>query len=521
MKNMKKNIAIAVIGLLSTVAQAQTDELPRSTPEAEGIPSETICQLIDSLTSQPRTDIHSMMILRHDRVVAEIYPKPFDKKYKHTLYSCSKTFVAAAIGIAIHEKRLRLTDRVAAILHDQLPDTISDELAELTVRDLLTMTSGIQPDWEMRNYEQEWVRKWLSKPFLDKPGTTFRYDSMCTYLLSAVLQRVTGFDLLSYLKKHVFDAMNITEVEWERSPENISTGGWGLRMQPESMAKFGLLLLHQGTWNGRQLIPQEWVAQMTTTQFHTGTTNYGYQTWICDYPTAFVADGALGQSILVVPEKDLVVVMTQNMATDGARQRSFFWNLLIPAITENTMKTGKNYKKLQKKQQTVALQTPQGKARPTTSKDFIGEKLMLSENPCRWTSLKVLETSASNLLSLHIADEQGNETPLTLGHQQWHTNIINTFPVYSVNALARFSGIEKPFAVAGSYAFRQDGSLAIQLHYVDWVTTVEIIIDRKDGQYTVALRENNAKELSQIEVIKARACKGCTRVSRLRGWWQK
>ena len=106
-------------------------------------------------------------------------------------------------------------------------------------------------------------------------------------------------------------------------------------------------------------------------------------------------------------------------------------------------------------------------------------------------------------------------------HSDTSSDIINTFPVYSVNALARFSGIEKPFAVAGSYAIRQDGSLAIQLHYVDWVTTVEIIIDRKDGQYTVALRENNAKELSQIEVIKARACKGCTRVSRLRGWWQK
>ena len=140
------------LGLLGALAaHAQINELPRSTPEAEGVPSKAVTALFDSLMALPKTDIHSVVVLRHGKVIGEIYPAPFAPEYRHTMYSCSKTFVGAAVGLAIADNRLRLTDRVAAFFPELLPDSVSANLADMTVRDLLTMTSGITPDWNMRN----------------------------------------------------------------------------------------------------------------------------------------------------------------------------------------------------------------------------------------------------------------------------------------------------------------------------------------------------------------------------------
>ena len=251
--------------LYSFTLSAQVNELPRSTPEAEGIPSQAVTALFDSLMLLPKTEIHSVMVLRYGKVVAEIYPVPFAPEYSHTMYSCSKTFVSAAVGLAVADNRLRLTDRVATFFPESLPDTISTNLAAMTVRDLLTMTSGIAADWNMRNICTDWIRTFLAKP-VREPGKQFEYDSIATYLLSAIVQKVTGMTLLDYLKLKLFNPMNIMEVAWEISPEGYNTGGWGLYIQSESLAKFGQLLLNRGMWKGRQLLPASWVEQMMTKQ---------------------------------------------------------------------------------------------------------------------------------------------------------------------------------------------------------------------------------------------------------------
>lgn len=246
--------------LLSLSVHAQVNELQRSTPEAEGVPSKAIIALFDSLTALPKTDIHSVMVLRHGKVIGEIYPAPFAPEYRHTMYSCSKTFVGAAVGLAVADNRLRLTDRVGAFFPELLPDSVSVNLADMTVRDLLTMTSGITTDWNMRNLTPDWIRTYLAKP-VKVPGKKFEYDSICSYVLSAIVQKVTGMTLLDYLKLKLFTPMNITEVAWEVSPEGYNTGGWGLHIQSESLAKFGLLLLNHGVWEGKQLLPASWVEQ--------------------------------------------------------------------------------------------------------------------------------------------------------------------------------------------------------------------------------------------------------------------
>ena len=162
------------LGLLGALAvHAQINELPRSTPEAEGVPSKAVTALFDSLMALPKTDIHSVVVVRHGKVIGEIYPAPFAPEYRHTMYSCSKTFVGAAVGLAIADNRLRLTDRVGAFFPELLPDSVSTNLADMTVRDLLTMTSGVTPDWNMRNLTPDWIRTFLAKP-VKTPGDVYK-----------------------------------------------------------------------------------------------------------------------------------------------------------------------------------------------------------------------------------------------------------------------------------------------------------------------------------------------------------
>ena len=246
-----KRLALLICSLfvLVTAAIGQTGDLPRSTPAEQGIDPQAVTAFMDSLMAMPETEIHHLMVLRHGKVVAEMHPAPFRAQDAHTLYSESKTFVSMAVGIAIGENRLRLTDRVATFFPDQLPDSISDNLAQMTVADLILMNSGITPDWVMRNNHSDWINTWLAKP-VERPGSKFQYDSMCSFMLSAIVQRVTGRTMLDYLKERLFGDMNITEVGWEQSPDGINTGGWGLWIQAESQAKLGLLLLQGGKRNG-------------------------------------------------------------------------------------------------------------------------------------------------------------------------------------------------------------------------------------------------------------------------------
>ena len=158
MKNKLTLFLLIFCLLVSTTVGAQIREFERSTPEAEGVPSGALIALMDSLMALPKTDIHSVMVLRHGKVIAEMYPEPFAPEYRHTMFSCSKTFVGAAIGLAISENRLRLTDRIASFFPDQLPDSISPNLAAMTVRNLLNMTSGVTPDWKLREGRTDWVR---------------------------------------------------------------------------------------------------------------------------------------------------------------------------------------------------------------------------------------------------------------------------------------------------------------------------------------------------------------------------
>jgi hypothetical protein len=468
-----RRFLLLILILFSQYISAQTGLLNRSVPESEGVPTCVLNKLMDSLMAVPNTSIHSLMILRHGNVIGEYFPEPFKPEYLHTMYSCSKTFVAAAIGIAIDEGKLSLNRRVADYYSMIHPDSINFNM--MTVKDLLMMSSGITPDWNMRNNYKVWTAVWLSKT-IKEPGKEFMYDSMCTYMLSAILQKAVGMKLIDYLKLKLFYPMGIKEVEWEESPEGINTGGWGLHIQTEALAMFGQLLLNKGKWGNKRLISVDWVSSMMKKQIETGLYGYGFQTWMCEYPSAVRADGAFGQYILIIPDKDMVVVITECSSINGQRQRNLVWNILMPEVSNKLIH--KNRKITYK---TFRLPFVCGKDdihEGSAVQNVFNKTISLEENPLRWKKIKIIRNDSRNFL-LTMTSSQG-ESIIPLSYQSWKITETDQYPIYSIDAMSRFKGIDDKFVIAGNYGV-DDTCFFIRLHYVNWITVLDLLCKINDN----------------------------------------
>ena len=503
---MKRKISLwlLAIGLMSSLsANAQTNELPRSTPEEQGVPSKALVALFDSLHALPLTDMHAVVVMRHGRVIGEMYPKPYAPEYRHTMYSCSKTFVGIAVGLAIEDNRLRLDDRVAVIFPELLPNSVSKDLADMTVRHLLTMASGVKPDWNMRSRGTEWIRTFLSKP-VKEPGTQYAYDSMVSYMLAAVVQKVTGKKLTEYLQERVFTPMNVTEWAWEESPEGVNTGGWGVHIQPESLAKFGQLILNEGRWEGKQLVPAEWIREMCKKHRETGREVYGYHIWHCGgHDGAVRADGALGQYVISVLDKDMVVVMTEATLGNGRDQRRLIWDVLLPQIQDEPLPANKkDYQKLLKKQDSYKLAEVKGKASSAFALNWKNKTIELGKNTFGWKSLKL--NFDKKLITMTVTETSGRSYELPFGYQQWMTTTFDAYPPYSITPIDRFKGLEGPYYASGSYAWISKEELQLKVHYVNWVSALEMTFRLDDnGKVKLNIQTNYIKKpYSIIGVIK-------------------
>ncbi|MCR4765559.1 MAG: beta-lactamase family protein [Bacteroidaceae bacterium] len=491
---MKKHIITFLSATLLGIASfAQVNDLPRSTPEREGVPSHVVSTLLDSLFAIPQTNIHSVMMLRNGKVIAEVYPTPFKAEYQHTQYSCSKTFVSAAIGLAVDANLLRVTDRVATFFPDKLPDEVSPELAAMSIHDLLIMASGIDPDGSLRANNINWIEPLLAKT-VKTPGKEFKYDSLCTYLLSAIVQKVTGKTVLSYLQENIFNELHIEKVSWEESPEGITTGGWGLFIQPESLAKMGQLLLQKGSWNGKQLLSEAWVNQMMHSHIDTGDGRYyGYQMWEASKDGAFRADGRFGQYIVVMPKQDMVVVVTQ---CSNAPNPWLITRLLAPVVQKEVLITDKDYENLQLKLQKYSYPTVGGKAKSSIAKKLSGKSFILADNQFGWRKIS-FEQGDKQLLVV-ITNEQGIRSELSSGYRHWNTSWTEAHPPYSMNAQQKFKGIEGPFAVAACYGWSSTNTLRLNLQYVNWISALDVTLTFKDNSVSFSVHKNYESDVPQF-----------------------
>ncbi len=328
--------AICAIGLISAHdAWAQSASLPRSSPESQGVSSEHILRFIQ--TADQRIDsMHSFMMLRHGKVVAEAWWAPESADKPHVLWSLSKSFTSTAIGFAVSEGLLDIDDPVAKFFPESMPDNPSKELQAMRVRDLLTMSTGHENEPKVRD-KSDWIREFLAHPVRYEPGSRFVYNTPATFMQSAIVQRITGQTTLEYLKPRLFDPLGIEAPKWDANPQGITLGGYGLFLKTEEIAKFGQLLLQKGKWYGRQLIPEDWVDLATSKQVSNGTNpdsdwnqGYGFQFWRCRH-NVFRGDGKDGQFCVVMPDLDVVVVMTANN-TKLQDQLSIVWDELLPGI---------------------------------------------------------------------------------------------------------------------------------------------------------------------------------------------
>ena len=226
--------------------------LIRKSPESQGVDSAGILNFLKA-AKDSGLEWHSFMLLRHGNVVAEGWWKPFQADYKHTLYSLSKSFTSSAIGFLVSEGKISLEDSVMKFFPDDVPQNSSENLKAMKIKHLLTMNTGHHTDSmpDLRdNTNQSWVKSFLAKPVEHEPSTFFMYNTGATYMLGAIVHKVTGQLLEDYLKPRLFEPLGITGYDWEKSPDGLNTAGYGLRVSTEDIAKFGQLYLQKGKWNG-------------------------------------------------------------------------------------------------------------------------------------------------------------------------------------------------------------------------------------------------------------------------------
>jgi CubicO group peptidase (beta-lactamase class C family) len=364
---MKTLCLVALIGIFYGSA-AIAGGLPRSSPEAQGVSSSALSSFIEA-ADKGIESMHSFVLVRHGNVVAEGWWTPYSADTPHQLYSLSKSFTSTAVGMAIDEGKLSLDDEVLKFFPDDAPSEPSNNLKSMRVSDLLRMSTGHQSE-PSRGSDRPWTKSFLAQTVPFKPGTHFLYNTSATYMLSAIVQKATGMTVLDYLKPRLFEPLGIENPTWETSPQGISTGGYGLSVRTEDIAKFGQLYLQKGEWNGKRLVSSSWVEAATARQTSNGSNprsdwdqGYGYQFWRCRHG-AYRGDGAFGQYCVVLPEQDAVIAITSGVR-DMQAVLNLVWDKLLPALKESPLTPDDAARsKLESTLKSLKLPVPEGSASP-------------------------------------------------------------------------------------------------------------------------------------------------------------
>jgi CubicO group peptidase (beta-lactamase class C family) len=452
---------------------AQKSTLTSSSPEAQGVSSAGIDSFLTA-AGRSKNEFHSIMMLRHGKVVAQGWWNPYGPTLRHSLYSCSKSFTSTAVGFAVSEKLLSVNDKVASFFPNSLPDTIKPYLADLTIKDLLTMSVGQDPDptGKVPFTTDDWVKGMLATPILNKPGSKFLYNSMATFTLSAIVQKVTGQKVVDYLKTRLFDPLGITGMDWEINKQGINTGGWGLRVKTEDLAKMGQLYLQKGMWNGKQILPKEWVEEATTFKIDNAPgapqskkdssdwmQGYCYQFWRCRH-NGFRADGAFGQYIIVLPDEDAVIAITSESAS-MQDELNLVWKYLLPAMHPKALPANKTAEGVLQQHLAALKLPPLQNAGNTVS---FNKTFALQKNDLNFSSI----TINTDKNACHVTLKKENESytfDLTSG--KWlpgETQLPG--PGLTAGAREDFSLLH-PYKVDCSYGWTDDKTLQLKFRYIE------------------------------------------------------
>ena len=451
--------------------------LTRSTPEEQGVPTSALLAFLDA-AGGTLNDLHSLMVLRHGAVIAEGWWAPYSAGRPHMLFSLSKSFTATAVGFAIADSLLSLDDRVVDLLPDDAPAEVDANLGAMTVRHLLTMTTGHAEDTmaTLTREEDNWAVSILATPVEHVPGSTFVYNSGATYLLAAILLELTGEDLLDYLTPRLLDPLGIEGATWEHCPRGIASGGWGLSLATEDIALFGQLYLQRGQWNGVQVVPAAWIdastaAQVVNGDFPVGDDHghgYGYQFWRCQHG-AYRADGAFGQMCIVMPDQDAVVVFTSSLP-DTQLAREAVWTHLLPALsgTGSREADAPAVASLHAALGGLELPTPRGRDHTAAAARTAGIRYRFAEPPAGIESV----TLEGDELTIEL---DGEAQRIRLGFDAW---TLGTSPF--ADSLVTH-GLSSPVAASGAWI--ADSTFVARVQYLEkpFALQFELVFDGGEG----------------------------------------
>lgn len=369
--------------------------LERVTPESQGLSSSAVSKFVEAVESQIH-EVHSFMLLRHGKVVAEGWWSPYAPEHPHMLFSLSKSYTATAVGLAASEGCFSLDDKVVSFFPDDVPAKVSKNLAAMKVRHLLSMSTGQDTDTMPpmgSRADGNWTKAFFEVPVVHKPGTHFLYNTGATYMLSAIVQKTTGMRLTKYLKPRLFDPLGITNPVWQLSPQGIETGGFGLSVTTEDIARFGQLYLQKGIWNGKQLLPDGWVEEATKSHISNGddpksdwAQGYGFQFWRCRN-NAYRGDGAFGQYCVVIPELDVVLAITSGLG-DMQQPLNLVWDILLPSFGDVPRRANTAaHKKLTEKVTSLSIAPVAGEATSAKAAKLSKQVFNLAENDYNFKSV--------------------------------------------------------------------------------------------------------------------------------------
>jgi CubicO group peptidase (beta-lactamase class C family) len=460
------------------------NELPRSAPEAQGIASTAILNFIEAVDTEIN-HLHSFMMLRHGQVVAEGWWAPYGPEFQHMLFSLSKSFASTAVGLAVAEGHFTVDDPVLPFFPEEAPAEVSDNLAAMRIRHLLSMSTGHAGDTtgHLRQAEDgNWARAFLAQPVEYEPGTHFLYNSGATYMLSALVQKVTGQTLVEYLQPRLFEPLGIKDPSWQTCPRGINTGGWGLNLKTEDIARFGQLYLQNGVWQGQQIVPADWVAEATAYQVSNSSNDnidwqqgYAYQFWRCQH-NAYRGDGAFGQYCVVMPDQDAVLAITSGLQNMQA-VLDLVWKHLLPALQAEPLPENKSAEAaLSEKLAGLALH-PVFSGIPSPMADKISGRCYQFE-PNEAGLQSVTFDFGSGESQVIVRDERG-EHLIRCGSGDWLTGVTTFDPMdpkrrYAASGAwtapdtytAEFYLYETPFCVTVTARFEGDKVYFDQAHNV-------------------------------------------------------
>jgi CubicO group peptidase (beta-lactamase class C family) len=456
-------------------APSESDKLSLKpiTPESQGISSSAILDFIEAVESERKDEMHGLVILRHGKKISEGYWAPYNPESRHMLFSLSKSFTSSAIGIAQDEGLISINDKVLSFFPDEAPDSISNNLNAMRIRDLLRMNTGHDKDvtWRLRSEDKSWVEAFLSLPVEHKPSTHFVYNSAATFMLSAIIQKVTGETLVEYLTPRLFEPLEINDPRWESNPEGINMGGWGLNVRTRDIANFGQLYLQKGNWQGDQLISEDWVEEATSFQTANGSNpdsdwdqGYGYQFWRCRH-NLYRGDGAFGQYCIVMPEQDAVVAINSG-TTDMQAIMNLVWEYLLPAFQDKPLpENEEDYQALKNKLSGLSLSFIEGKESSPMAEKVSNRSYVLEPNMFDIKSFLFEFSDKGNNITF-ISEEESLKIPVGFGSAKKGTMLIPQYgkqPVASTGAWitnstfeVRMYYYETPFFLTLDFIFADD-----------------------------------------------------------------